>query len=411
MIKDILDRFFVYEKVNLLLKNRYLPRWVIFTFDIFVVLSAFVLSYNLRYNFSSAGLNTLDEFRQMIILITAYLTGFIMFKPFAGIIRHTTSHDIQKIFLAVLFSSAMLVAITLLSRTMFHSRFLIIPLSVIIIHMMVTATLLTLSRIIIKYVFHFISRLKLEMVPVMIYGAGDLGQATLLALEKSVSPSYEVVGFIDSNKGLQGKNKSGKTIYSPSASIKKIIPVNKIKIIIVAIRPGSLKKEAEEKMLAYCLENKIELRKIPPIKEWLNGGFEARQLKRIAIDDLLGREEIKLNTGRIQQGLEGKTILVTGAAGSIGSEIVRQLISYKTGKIILLDQAESALYDLQMELRARYNGGCDFDVVIADISNYQRLKNVFELYRPGIVFNAAAYKHVPLLEDNVCGRYVIAIRR
>lgn len=402
MVKDLLERILMYEKVHLLLKNRYLPRWVIFIFDILVVIAAYILAYNLRYNFAATELNTLDEFRQMITLLVVYCGGFALFRPFAGIIRHTTSHDIQRIFFSVLFSAVVLVAITLLSRNLFHSRFLVIPLSVIIIHMMVTVSVLTLSRIVIKYVFHFISRLKLEEIPVMIYGAGDLGQTTLLAMEKSVSPSYEVVGFIDSNRTMQGKFKSGKTIYSPAAAVKKIIPENKVKMIIVAIRPGRLTKETEEKILSYCLENKIELRKVPPLNEWLNGGFEARQIRKIAIDDLLGREEIKLNNDRIQEGLDGKTILVTGAAGSIGSEIVRQLLSYKTGKIVLLDQAESALYDLQIEMKTKYNVGRDFDVVIADISNSRRLKNVFDLYHPAIIFNAAAYKHVPLLEDNVC---------
>ena len=156
-MKGILEESHLYGKINRLLKNRYVPRWVIFTFDVFIVMSAFILSYNLRYNFASSQLNTLDEFRQMVPVMIAYIAGFIIFRPFAGIIRHTTSHDIQRIFFLVLFSSILLVAISLSSRKYYHFEFLHIPISVILIHMMVTATLLTLSRIIIKYVYQSLS--------------------------------------------------------------------------------------------------------------------------------------------------------------------------------------------------------------------------------------------------------------
>jgi FlaA1/EpsC-like NDP-sugar epimerase len=402
VIRRNVEESFMFDKLNLLLKNRYLPRWVIFTFDVFIVISAFLLSYNLRYNFASSQLNTIDEFRQLIPLLVVYIAGFVIFRPFSGIIRHTTSHDIQRIFSLVLCCSLLLVAVTLASRNIFHSAVLNLPISVIIIHMMVTASLLTLSRIIVKYIYHFVSSIKQNRIPVMIYGAGDLGQAAMLAMERSSAPAYYIVGFIDTNRSMQGKRKSGLTIYSPGEAVSKVLSNNKVKEVVVAISPNKITKNAEDKLFSFCLQEKIELRKVPPIKEWLDGRFEARQIRKIVIEDLLGRKEIKLDTERIQEGLNERVILVTGAAGSIGSELVRQLFSFKTGKIILLDQAESALYDLQMELHTRYNGSRDFELVIADISNYQRLNKIFELYRPDIIFNASAYKHVPLLEDNVC---------
>jgi FlaA1/EpsC-like NDP-sugar epimerase len=220
-------------------------------------------------------------------------------------------------------------------------------------------------------------------------------------MERSNNPPYSVAGFIDTNRSMHGKEKSGIRIYSPKDALDKMLSTGRVKEIIIAISRQKQEQDSIDTLMSYCLEKRIILRKVPHINEWINGSFEARQLRRISIDDLLTREEIKLDIKRIQEGLAGKTIFVTGAAGSIGSEIVRQLIAFKTGKIILLDQAESALYDLQMELRNKYNGDREFGLMIADITDETRIENIFKTYKPQVVFNAAAYKHVPLLEDNV----------
>jgi len=387
--------------LNRIIKNRYFPRWIIFLLDIFVVISAFFISYSLRYNIASTHLNTVNEFRQLFPVVVVYGFFFLVFRPFAGTIRHTTTHDIQKILESVLSSSVVLTGITLLSRKFYPAVTLNVPLSVIILQLMVTSTIMVFSRLVIKYIYNFLTRSRQDVISIMIYGAGDLGQATRLALERSVTPAYRVRGFIDNNKSMQGKERSGVRIYSPAAAMKNIISDLSIREIVIAINPNNILGGASNELFSYCLENRITLRKIPPLNEWLDGGFEVHQISKIAIDDLLSREEIRLDITRIQGGLAGKTILVTGAAGSIGSEIVRQLIEFKTGKIVLLDQAESALYDLQMELRHRYNGSRDYKIVIGDISDQGRMESVFSRYKPDIVFNAAAYKHVPLLEENV----------
>ena len=367
-----------------------------------VVVVSFVFSYILRYNFVPFDFDTLHVLWQLLIVTVVYLTGSLIFRSYAGVIRNTTSHDIVRIFLLVITATVVLLGETLCARLFWPGTILLVPISIIIIHSMMTICLITLSRLLIKYFFYLIKDWKQKGVKVMIYGAGELGLSTFLSIEKASDVSYDVVGFIDLNKRLQGMYKSGVMIYSPNEAMDRIIPNNSVKEIIVAINPNGLKKKKTEELYAYCLENKIEIKKVPPLNEWINGSFNARQIRKIAIEDLLGRDVIKLDSKKIQSGLRDKTVLITGAAGSIGSEIVRQLMAFDTGRVVLLDQAESPLYDLQMELKSKYDGHRNFEIVIADVTNEIRVRKVFETYHPHIVFNAAAYKHVPLMEDNPC---------
>jgi FlaA1/EpsC-like NDP-sugar epimerase len=392
----------MYNSLNKLLKNRYVPRWVIFVADLMMVVLAFFLCYSLRYSIASGNLEATRVLIQSIPLVAIYIISFLIFRPSAGVVRHTTTHDIQRIIGSVMFSGFFLIVLSLVSEYFGGFAIMEVPIGVIIIHSLVTTAILTFMRVSIKYAYHYITRITKTTTSVMIYGAGNLGQGTLEAIERSENPAYEVVGFIDTNRHLQGKSKSGVPIYSPAEAVDKILSHKHVQVVVIAIHPANVIKDAEENLFNYCLESHIELRKVPPVNEWIDGTFEARSIKRVSIDDLLGREQIRLDTERIQRGLEGKTIMVTGAAGSIGSEIARQLLSFNTGKLVLVDQAESALFDLQMEIKAKYNGYRDFEPVIADISHEQRLRNIFIKYRPEIVFNAAAYKHVPLMEDNVC---------
>ena len=388
------------EKVNLLLKNKFLPRWVIFAFDTFIVLASFLLAYSLRFNFSGGNINAHTQNLQMAITIIAYWSSFAIFQPFTGVIRHTTTHDLSKIFYSVLFGFSVLILLTTFGRNTGLPQEWIIPYSVIIIHLMVTGSILTFSRLAIKLGYSVMVKMKQTSIPLMIYGAGELGQTTMLAIERNTSPSYNLVGFIDISRGLQGKSKSGVKIYSPSSAMRKVIPDNRVKEVIIAISPEYIVKCEYDKIIDYCMVHHIDVKKVPPVNEWINGTFSLKQVKKIDIADLLGREMIKLNIKRIQEGLEGKTVLVTGAAGSIGSEIVRQMMTFRTGSLILVDQAESGLYDLQMEMKAKYNGSRRFEVIVADVSNKRRMGEIFSKFRPEVVFNAAAYKHVPLMEDN-----------
>jgi FlaA1/EpsC-like NDP-sugar epimerase len=155
----------------------------------------------------------------------------------------------------------------------------------------------------------------------------------------------------------------------------------------------------KRKIIDKCLELNIHISSVPPIDRWMNGEFTANQIQRVKIEDLLGRKEIKLNEENINLQIKDKVILITGGAGSIGSEMARQILKYSPKQLVLLDQAESPIYELDMELRSKFKE-CNWEIVIADVSNYTRMKNVFEAFEPQVVFHAAAYKHVPLMERN-----------
>jgi FlaA1/EpsC-like NDP-sugar epimerase len=231
----------------------------------------------------------------------------------------------------------------------------------------------------------------------LIFGAGEMGKITQHMLENDHHSRIHVLGFIDDDKALIGSRLVGKPIYSEEYVFKKILTVMEIHEIILAIDKSNIEPARRKALFDRCLTHGVSIREISPFKDWTNGNLSSKQIKDVKIEDLLGREPIQLNTNSISKGLKNSVVLVTGAAGSIGSEIVRQLMTFELSKVILLDQAESPLYDLQNELLARYSV-TKFETVVASVTDRRRMRHVFEKYRPQYVFNAAAYKHVPLME-------------
>ncbi len=208
---------------------------------------------------------------------------------------------------------------------------------------------------------------------------------------------YNIVAFLDGNKKLQRKNLNGIPVFNPSKLTESFLEKNKVKTMIFAINDIAPSKKSDIYRIAVDLG--LEVLQIPVVSDWLNGSFEVKQLKKIRVQDLLSRDPIQLNMKRIADGLRDRTILVTGAAGSIGSEIVRQLTRFNVGKLVLIDNAETPMFHLENELLAHF-AHAPVRTILADVTDQVRMDRIFKEYRPEFVFHAAAYKHVPLMEQN-----------
>ena len=376
------------------LKNN-IPRWIIFVIDVCICFISLVIAYLLRFNFSlppEADKNALPIVFS-IILITRILSFFIS-KIYAGIIRYTSTEDAKRIFITI--SSGSLFFILLNLASYLNSKIFIIPFSIIFIELMSTIFIMISSRVTVKLLYmNQKSRLQ-EKINVIIYGAGEAGLIAKRTLERDAGIKYKVLAFIDDDKNKYKKKLEGVSIYMKD-ELEHLLRENLVAHVIISVQNLSAAKR--QALVETCFAYSTKVLTVPPITNWINGELSFKQIKKINIEDLLGRDPIKLDLDEIKKTLFSKNILVTGAAGSIGSELVRQILKFSPGKIILLDQAESPLYDLELEL-ADFSKKQITEFVIGDIRNSDRLENVFRTFKPDVVFHAAAYKHVPLMEDN-----------
>ncbi len=378
--------------------KRYLPRWMVLLFDINVVLLTFVLAYILRFNFNMEEVGRYLNLMQIVIILPVFLVSFILVKSYSGILRLSTTEDIARIIFSLSIGSSILLAVTLFNRFNPSNPVLFVPLSVIIIQFGIASNMLLVSRILAKAIYNDWFGIRKNVKRVMIYGAGNLGQVTRNALISDPSEKIKLVGYIDNNVFLQNKRTAGVPIYSVKQAFEKIVPRNNIKEVILAIDNEESITATKRKIVDLCLPLNVVVKEVPSVNKWINGELNAREIKQVKIEDLLGRDSIQLDRQKIKEGVKDAVILVAGAAGSIGSEIVNQLISFNAHHVVLLDKAESELYDLQNDLRARYSNP-KFTVIVGDVTHRHTLRKLFEKYTPSIVINAAAYKHVPLMEE------------
>ena len=376
------------------LKNS-MPRWIILLIDVAICIVSLCIAYLLRFNFSvppEADRNALPLVFT-IILVTRLLSFFIG-KTYAGIIRYTSTEDAKRIFITISAGSLFFILCNL--TTYLINKTFIIPFSIVFIELMSTIFIMITSRVTVKLLyFNQKSRLQ-DKINVIIYGAGEAGLVAKRTLDRDAGAKYKVLAFIDDDKNKSKKKLEGVTIY-PTQELESLLQSNEVAHVIISIQhiAAARKQEIVEK----CFQYATKVLTVPPVNNWINGELSFKQIKKIKIEDLLGRDPIQLNLSEIKKSLASKTILVTGAAGSIGSELVRQILKFSPTKIVLLDQAESPLYDLEMEL-ADFAKKHITEFVIGDIRNMDRLENVFRTFHPEVVFHAAAYKHVPLMEEN-----------
>ncbi|MEN3324114.1 nucleoside-diphosphate sugar epimerase/dehydratase [Mariniflexile soesokkakense] len=318
--------------------------------------------------------------------------SFLVFRSFKSVIRHTGFTDVVNLFKTVSFTTMLTVLFILINREVGLIKDFTIPLSILIMHALLSFVLLSSSRLVFKMGYNYLKCKYVASKRVLIYGAGDSGIVTYNALISNVREKFDVVGFIDDNSSKNGKSINGISILNKTIINQDYIAVNRVNEIIITSE--NINKES----LIDLVSLNVKITKIPPIEDWINGELNIRQIKQVQIEDLLGRAPIQIDNPNLTNEFKDETVLVTGAAGSIGSELVKQLSNFDIKKLILVDQAESGLYDVQQDLirDEKHN----FTAIVADIRDGLRIDSIFQEYKPTMVFHAAAYKHVPLMEKS-----------
>ena len=383
-------------------KNNTLPRYWILTVDMIIVVIAYAIALFMLY-FKDFGASSFDWSRIWLVPIV-YFLAFLISRTYDGMLRYSGFNDIRKLFYACSAALSFLIVSKFIIYHFSHTlaRDLYPRYVTMIYHYLITLVAMIIMRFTIRRLYNEIYKNKVDKMNTLIYGAGDGGTMLLRTLSQDTASVYKVVAFADDDKKRVGiQINTVKVFSSADALTKDFIKKNKIKVMIIAI--PSLDKERRKEIIEKGLALDLVVKTIPAFAQWVDGEITTSQIEDIKIEDLLGRNPIQLGKENVTREIKDKVVLVTGAAGSIGSEICRQIMHYNPTKLIMLDQAESPMYDFQFEM----NNTPDFKelhdkmaFVITNVKDPIRMREVFEMYHPQVVFHAAAYKHVPFMEEN-----------
>ena len=376
----------------------YLPRWIIFAIDVFIVFVACVITQIMVFSLNVKLYPTLNPYLQYGFVVMINAMSFVFFRTYSGIIRHSTFIDGVKLLVATTASYLTLMILNYSLQIIFHDRFFLS--TGLFITYVISFLLLFLFRILVKNVFETYLQVAdtNQLVRAVIYGADANAISVANALKTEKPARFNVVAFV--NKFQQDKtNKSilNLPIINQRKGIHVILKSVRAEALIIAEK--SLTKEETVALVEECLEYNFKVFTVPLITNWEDENQISNQLKNFAIEDLLERNPIVLDNNKISDQIQGKRVMITGGAGSIGSEIVRQVMNFNPFKIIILDQAESPLHSLHLEI-SEMDSDVRIRTVLADIRDYDALESVFEKYKPDFVYHAAAYKHVPMMEEN-----------
>jgi len=371
------------------------PRIVILIIDMFIVVASVVLAYLLRFNFSIPEVE-MDVFPQVLGYIALVrIISFLIGRTYVGIIKYTSTEDVIRIFL-VIFSGSLIFVLTNLITFYGINGLFFIPFSIIIIDFITTVLIMTAFRIVVKVAYMEMATPSGERSDIIIFGAGKAGLIAKRTLDKDPGINYRVVAFVDDKAGKVGKKMEGVSIYASKRLAELLDRWPGAQFII---SPQNLPQSRRQEIIETCLEHNTKVLNVPPVSQWINGELSFKQIRQVKIEDLLGRDVIQLDKEKVSKDLAGRNVLITGASGSIGSEIVRQVAGYAINKLILLDQAESPLFLLELECAEKF-GAKDIEIIVADICDEERMEQIFQTFKPQLIYHAAAYKHVPMMEAN-----------
>ncbi len=375
----------------------YLPRWIIIVIDLMIVVFSTSFTYYLFLNLGLKFHDTLGTLSRYSIVVLVNLFFFFVFRTYAGIIRHSTFIDGVKLLFSTTCSFIALVIINFVSYFVKGEYIYLMPL--LFIRYLISFSLLFLFRIFVKFVFetYIAEKSKIKLLRVLIYGA-DANAISIANALKAEKPSrFRIIGFVDK----ENHNASKRILNLPILVLKRKIPImmRSVNAEALIIADKGLSKNEKLSIVEDCLEYNYKVYTVPAISDWEDGNEISKKVINFQIQDLLERNPIVLDNNLISSQLKNKTILITGAAGSIGSEIVRQVIAFNPIEVIILDQAETPLHHLRLEID-KLQAVTKIRTVICDVRNNEAIRGVFKRYSPHVVFHAAAYKHVPLMEEN-----------
>lgn len=371
------------------------PRWIIYLLDLIIVEFSIIFAFLLRFNFQLQSKEKRWLVYAMLFILIVRGSFSLIFKTYAHVIRYTSSMDVTRILTTVLSGSMVLLAISLIIRNINPTDpFTVLPLSILIIEMFLTVYLMTNMRLALKYLYRKSLPPRRQSNPVLIIGSKEKAVITREALEIDRSTRNRIVAFVDISTPTKKNRLAGLPIYTID-HLETLIVQHQISAVVLA-KPD-LREKDKEGIATLCNDYNIKLLYSP--EDWMNSDSPKIEMKEVNIEELLTRDPINLDKKHLHKTIKGKTILVTGAAGSIGSELVRQIARYKPKQLILLDQAETPLYDMELELKEKIEF-TNYSIILADILQKIRVEKVFDVFRPDIVYHAAAYKHVPMLENN-----------
>ncbi len=393
-------------KLTKILNIKYIPCWIILLMDIFHTIFSLTISYLLRFNFIVEDIRPNISISSFLIIIGIYSTAFISLRSHKQVIRHSTFQGISKMFMVVVIVNMVLIITNMVLYRADNIQ--LIPYSILIINAFVSFCFLAGSRIVIRKLFEAVSNIKKE--PIIIFGAGRMGIAAAKTISDNRFANWKVIAFVDDDPKKISKNLEGIPIYGMK-QVMQIITRYHVTKVIIATRTISAERKNE---VATCFIEKGIKVSIPFSQQSPDDLFNIHRLRDLKIEDLLERDPININTHKIDAKIKGQSILITGAAGSIGSEIVRQVAKFQPGMLILVDIAESPLHAIGLELDEYKD--INYKLVVSSVCNKRRLEDIFKNLRPDVVFHAAAYKHVPMMEDhpteaivnNVLGTKVLA---
>lgn len=378
------------------LSSKVLPIWTILLIDVLIIVFSSLLAYVLRYDFRSIFLESSTIDKTIVWTLIVNLVFFRVFRTYSSVLRFSSFIDIMRIFVSLTVSYALLMISSVFLSGYVHTN--LAPVSVLFMAYIISFAMMACSRVAVKTFYELLNFDGSRSANVFIYGAKEAGVNIAKALRVNLRNHYRLRGFIADEPELINKVMMGVKVFPNDESLIEVLNERDVHTIIIS--PAKMEELKKSDMADRLLANNIKMMTAPPLSEWNGQTLNRTQLKEIQIEDLLQRNPIEIDIHKVASHLEGKRVMITGAAGSIGSEIMRQVASFNPYKLILIDQAETPLHDIRLELQDRWRD-IDSETIIADISNATRMENIFREYKPQYIFHAAAYKHVPMMEDNV----------